>query len=663
MRILYVRGQCYGCNADLRFGTSIVNRADGNSRPGSDGTHRGRNNGRIIAMLDWNDQLRASLIWLGEAFIISSTGFGITIYGLALLTGWGRQVRRISWEYFNPSRSVLPLAWLAVIVLMTLFSVRLSILFSFWNNGFYSAMQRLDAQAFWFMLLVFATLAGVYVVRALLSFYLRQAFLIRWQVWLTNLLMERWLRNQSYYRSQYVPERVDNPDQRIQQDVQSFVATSLSLSMGLLNSVVSLYSFSIILWGLSGTLVLLGWKIPRAMVFAVYLYVTISTVFAVRIGRPLIRLNFLNERFNANFRYSLIRLREYGESIAFYRGEAVERDNLVLRFGKVIQNLWAILFRSLKFQGFNFAVSQAAVVFPFIVQAPRLLSRQITLGDVTQTAQSFGQVESALSFFRSSYDDFAAYRAVLDRLSGFLDLTESTARLDSVRTEPDPERIAVRSLTVRTAASAPLVEDLNLELPPGSSLLIRGPSGVGKTTLLRAIAGLWPFVEGTVVRPLDGQALFLPQKPYLPLGTLRSCLYYPGMPAQADDRAAAVLRRCHLGHLIDRLDEEDDWPRILSLGEQQRLAIGRVLLSRPRVVFLDEASSAWDEGLEHAMYHLLRESLPRATLVSVGHRSSLLALHTGMLELLGAGRWRMQALPGSPGVSGVTRIPVSGIEA
>jgi putative ATP-binding cassette transporter len=592
--------------------------------------------------VDWNNQLRASLIWLGEAFVISSIAAAVTIYGLARFTGWGRQVRRISWAYFKPSSSVMPLAWLASIVLMTLFSVRLSILLSFWNNGFYSAMQNLDAKAFWFMLLVFATLATVYVVRALLSFYLRQAFLIRWRVWLTNMLMERWLAKQSYYRSQYVPEPVDNPDQRIQQDVQSFVGSSLALSMGLLDSAVSLFSFSIILWGLSGTLVLFGWKIPRAMVFMVYLYVIISTVFAVRIGRPLIRLNFLNEQFSANFRYALIRLREYGESIAFYRGEAVERDNLVMRFGKVIHNMWAILFRSIKFQGFNFAVSQAAVVFPFIVQAPRLLSRQITLGDVMQTAQAFGQVESALSFFRTSYDDFAGYRAVVNRLSGFLDLTESAERLGGVRTEPDAERIAVRSLTVRTAAGVALVEDLSLELPPASSLLIRGQSGVGKTTLLRAIAGLWPYTEGTVVRPPDQQSLFLPQKPYLPLGTLRSSLYYPNIPAQADDRASAILRRCHLEHLADRLDEEDDWTRILSLGEQQRLAIGRVLLNRPRVVFLDEASSALDEGLEHAMYRLLRESLPGATLVSVGHRSSLLGLHTRGLELLGAGKWLLR---------------------
>ncbi len=594
--------------------------------------------------MDWNHELLDSLAWLGEAFVISLVGLIITTVALGRYTGWGRQFRRLAWDYFNPERSALPFAWLALMIFMTLFSVRMNVLFSFWYNGFYSAMQRLDAKAFWFMLLVFSILAAIHVGRALLNFYLQQAFLIRWRVWLTNRLITRWLDHQSYYRSQYVPDAADNPDQRIQQDVESFVAKSLALSMGLLDAVVSLFAFSIILWSLSGSLVLFGWEIPRAMVFMVYLYVVIATVFALKIGRPLIQLNFLNEQYGANFRYALIRLREYSESIAFYRGEAVERGNLLARFANVISNMWAIVFRSLKFQGFNLAISQAAVVFPFVVQAPRLLSRQITLGDVMQTSQSFGQVEGALSFFRSSYDDFTAYRAEINRLSGFLDSIDAALLLDSVTMQAASERLAVKALSVRTPAQVLLVEGLNLVLPMGASLLIRGPSGIGKTTLLRAVAGLWPYVTGIVSWPLEQQALFLPQKPYLPLGTLRKALYYPA-PMQTDEAATMVLRQCQLGHLVERLDIDDDWTRILSLGEQQRLAIGRVLLNKPSIVFLDEASSAMDEGLEYAMYQLLRQALPAAILVSVGHRSSLLGFHTQELELLAAGRWRLQALP------------------
>ncbi len=588
----------------------------------------------------WNHELMASLIWLGEAFVISLIGLTAAIAVLGNFTEWGRQVRRLSWAYFNPARSKTPLASLALVVLMTLFAVRMNILFSFWYNGFYSAMQNLDAKAFWFMLLVFAILACIHVGRTLLNFYLRQAVVIRWRVWLTNTLIERWIENHAYYRSQFVPGNADNPDQRIQQDVESFVDSSLTLSMGLLDSVVSLFAFSIILWHLSGALALFGWTIPRAMVFAVYLYVIVATVFAIRIGRPLIALNFLNEKLSANFRYALIRLREYGESIAFYRGDAVERGNLLTRFGEVIRNMWAIVFRSLKFQGFNLAVSQAAVVFPFVVQAPRLLSRQITLGDVIQTAQSFNQVQDALSYIRSSYDNFANYRAVINRLSGFLDSMDSAGRLDSVQTAHGARRLTVEAMTVRTPDGVTLIKDLDLELSAAASLLVRGKSGLGKTTFLRAIAGLWPYVDGKVVRPSDQASLFLPQKPYLPLGTLRTALFYPAV-AQTDGQAAEMLRRCHLGYLLARLDEEQDWTRILSLGEQQRLAIGRVLLNRPQLVFLDEASSAMDEGLEHAMYRLLRESLPEAILVSVGHRTSLLEFHSQTLELLGEGQWRL----------------------
>ena len=593
--------------------------------------------------MDWNHELLDSLIWLGKAFGISLFGMAASIALLGTFTVWGRQFRRLTWAFFSPKRSWLPLAGLALIILMTLFSVRMNVLFSFWYNGFYTAMQKLDAKAFWFMLLVFAVLATVHVARTLFNFYLRQAFQIHWRVWLTDNLIERWLAHQGYHRSQYVPDAPDNPDQRIQQDVDSFVSSSLNLSMGLLDAVVSLFAFTIILWGLSGALALFGMEIPRAMVYLVYLYVIVATVFAVWIGRPLIRLNFLNEQLNANFRYALIRLREYGESIAFFRGEKIERGNLLTRFASVIHNVWAIVYRSLKFQGFNLSISQAAVVFPFIVQAPRLLTGKITLGDMMQTAQAFGQVQDALSFLRSSYDEFAGYRAVLNRLTGFLESMDAAALLPAAHIEPSQHSVTIDALTVRTPSHVALVENLNLKLNANTALLIRGRSGVGKTTLLRAVAGLWPYVDGSVTRPVETQALFLPQKPYLPLGTLRGALYYPAA-AQTGTHAAAVLQQCQLGHLTSRLDETADWSSILSLGEQQRLAIGRALLGQPQVVFLDEASSAMDEGLEHAMYRLLREVLPKSILVSVGHRSSLLEFHTQELTLLGEGKWQLSAL-------------------
>lgn len=592
--------------------------------------------------MDWNHELLASVIWMGKAFVLSLIGLFLISTALGRWTAWGRQFKRLAWPYFSPARSKAPLITLTVIILLTLFSVRMNVLFSFWYNGFYSAMQKLDAKAFWFMLLVFAVLATIHVARTLLNFYLRQAFLIRWRAWLTDAMIARWLAKQSYFRSQYVEGNADNPDQRIQQDVDSFVTSSLNLSMGLLDAVVSLFSFTLILWTLSGALALFGIEIPRAMVFLVYLYVLIATVFAVKLGRPLIALNFLNEKFNANFRYALIRVREYGESIAFYRGEGIERGNLLSRFSDIISNMWAIVFRSLKFQGFNLAISQTAVVFPFIVQAPRLLSGKITLGDMMQTSQAFGQVQDALSFLRSSYDDFANFRAVLNRLSGFLETLDAVERLPAAEIEQTQHGLTISAFTVHTPSQALLLSDLHLSLVKGDSLLIRGRSGSGKTTLLRAIAGLWPYVIGKVLRPTE-QVLFLSQKPYLPLGTLRTALYYPSS-AESGDEATEILRECQLPHLIARLDQEADWSSILSLGEQQRLAIGRALLSRAELIFLDEASSAMDEGLEYSMYQLLRQSLPDSIIVSVGHRSSLLDFHNKELDLLGEGKWNLHDL-------------------
>ncbi|PUA20563.1 ABC transporter ATP-binding protein/permease [Glaciimonas sp. PCH181] len=608
--------------------------------------------------MDWNNEVLLSLIWLGKAFIISIVCVSLIVWLLSRFTVWGRQFGRLTWDFFRPGRSKWPLFWLAVIVFLTLFSVRMNVLFSFWSNGLYSALQKLDAKAFWTMVIIFSVLATIHVFRVLVNFYVRQAFLIHWRVWLTNNLVDRWFANQAYHRTQFVAQKIDNPDQRIQQDVESFVASSLALSMGVLDSVVSLFSFSFILWGLSGALAMFGMEIPRAMVFLVYIYVLIATIFAIKVGHPLMRLSFLSEKFNADFRYALVRIREYAESIAFFRGESVERGTLAARFSSLIANMWAIVSRSLKFQGLNLVVSQVAVVFPLIIQAPRFFSKQITLGDMMQTAQAFGQVQDALSFFRNAYDDFASYRATMNRLTGYLDSIDAAAKLPGAQIGYQQNAFEVNGLTVKSPAQTMLVENLNLHLAPAASLLIRGRSGVGKTTLLRAVSGLWPYVDGSIVRPDSQHALFLPQKPYLPLGTLRTALLYPSVAQTNDDDAADVLRKCQLAHLIPRLDDEADWSNILSLGEQQRLAIGRVLLRRPQVLFLDEASSAMDEGMEHAMYQLVRESLPQVILVSVGHRSSLAVFHAQELVLLGAGKWHLAAIEGWMGAAEIPLAPV-----
>jgi putative ATP-binding cassette transporter len=547
----------------------------------------------------------------------------------------------------------------------------------------YTSLQKLDEAAFWMAMWLFAALATVHVVRSLIDFYVQQAFTIHWRVWLNEKLLSLWLERQAYHRTQYLDKPVDNPDQRIQQDITSFVQMSLTLSMGVVNALVSTVAFTVILWTLSGPLAILGLEIPRSMVFLVFAYVIVATVFAIKIGRPLILLNFLNERFNADYRYALVRLREYAESVAFYAGEKVEGALLRGRFAHVISNAWAIVYRSLKFLGFNFSISQAAVVFPFIIQAQRFFSKQISLGDLIQTSQAFGRLQDNLSFFRNAYDDFATYRATLDRLTGFTTAIENAYELPEPDVRQQGERIALNKLTVSKPSGEVLISDLSFEAQAGAPLLIRGPSGSGKTTLLRAIAGLWPYCIGEIIRPEHG-TLFLSQKPYLPLGSLRDALYYPsilpdlapplmgqdialqqsaaaslhGTPSDldhalpvidqpskaapaADPQARQVLQEVQLGHLAERLDEVADWGRILSLGEQQRLAFGRLLLAKPNAAFLDEATSAMDEGLEDAMYRLIGKHLPTTRLVSVGHRSTLLAHHPRQLTLKGNGGWEL----------------------
>jgi putative ATP-binding cassette transporter len=599
--------------------------------------------------IDWSREWLTSLLWIARVFLFVLVGFVLVGWFLIRRTRWGRQFWRLSGMYFIPrGRTWLswrPILTVALLLLLTVAAVRLDVVLSYQGNGMFTAMQELDAPAFWRFILIFGILATINVVLVLITYYIGQAQIIHWRLWLNQRMVGDWMSGAAYHRGRFVTTAVDNPDQRIQQDITSYTSDSQSLALGAVSSVVTLVSFTIILWSLSGPLTVFGLQIPRAMVFLAYLYVIIATVFAIRIGRPLIRLNFLNELLTASYRYALVRIRDNSENIAFYRGEQVENAGLMARFAAVIANTWAIVFRSIKFQGFNLVISQIAVVFPIVIQARRFFSQEITLGDVTQTATAFGQVEGALSFFRLAYDDFASYRASLNRLTGLLDANEEARALPAPVIEEREAGLGIRDLDVRLPDGRSILTDLDLDIAGGQALVVKGPSGSGKTTLLRTLAGLWPYVEGTISRPGLEHVLFCAQQPYLPLGSLRTALAYPA-PAEslADDVAVQTLRSIQLGQLAERLDLEADWSKTLSPGEQQRLAFGRILIARPSLVFLDETTSALDEGMEHALYERVREQLPDCTLISVGHGGTLDRMHTNELTLVGDGTWETRAL-------------------
>jgi putative ATP-binding cassette transporter len=530
---------------------------------------------------------------------------------------------------------------LALIVTLSVLAVYMSKLINSWNARFFNALQDKNADAFWYELQYWVILVALLIVAIVYRLWLQQMLTIRWRRWLSEVYFRDWLADRTYYRMELVSQGTDNPEQRIEADCANFAERTLSISLGLLLQVMTLVTFSIVLWELSGSFVLPilgGLAIPGYMMWAAIAYAVVGSVATYMIGRPLVRVNFNLERYNADFRYRMVRIRENAESIALYRGEADEERRLRSAFGRIYDTWWDLMRYTKRLSWLTSFYGQAASIFPFIVAAPQYFAGKIQLGVLTQTADAFAQVQIALSWFVDTYPRLAEWKAGVDRLTSFSEAmvrakqaAEHTAFETSAQEKPE---LTLRDVEVRLPNGVLLLKDVDLTIRHGESVLLRGPSGSGKTTLFRVLAGLWPFGKGRIGLPRDARVLFLPQKPYLPIGTLREVLSYPEAPDHYTDEACReVLEACRLGHLVPRLEDSSNWSLALSGGEQQRLAFARTLLYRPTWLFLDEASSALDEPTERRMYELLAERLPGATIISVAHRPSVEALHGRQLVI------------------------------
>ncbi len=551
-------------------------------------------------------------------------------------------VWRIASPYFRSEERWSGRILLASVVAIELSIVALTVLLNSWNARFYNALQDKNWNDFVYQLGYFSILAAVFVALAVYQLYLNQWLQSRWRRWLTRAYLDHWMAGSNHYRMQLLGDTADNPDQRIAEDINSFIQSTLNIGLQLLNSLVTLFSFMIILWGLSAEAPLhlfgMSVNIPGYLLWAALIYSIIGTAFTHLIGRALIALNFQQQRYEADFRFSLVRVRENAEQIALLSGEPAERQRLLMRFGNVASNWLAIMSRQKKLTFFTASYSQAAVVFPFIMVSPAYFAGAVQLGGLMQTANAFGQVQSALSVFVTLYRSLADWRAVIERLDGF---DKSVAAAQALAVTPprvtvtpgDGAAIAFKDLAVQLPNGMPLVNAAELSIATGDTVLVNGPSGSGKSTLFRAMAGIWPFGSGTITVPRNAKIMMLPQRPYFPIAPLAAAVAYPAEPGTFDSaRVAELIAAVGLPALVSRIEEEAHWNRMLSLGEQQRLGLARAILLAPDYLFLDEATASLDEEAEAAVYRLLEQRLAKATIVSIGHRSTLAAFHRRRLN-------------------------------
>ncbi len=538
---------------------------------------------------------------------------------------------------------------LAVIILLSLGQVYMLVLLNEWYNEFYNVLQNYEYPSFWPLIGEFTAIAFIYIIMAVYAIYLRQMLQIKWRTWMTRHYLRSWMAKQVYYKLQVLKTDMDNPDQRISEDIDAFINLTLTLFLGFLKQLTTLLAFVFVLWNLSGILEIpfgeTVLSVPGYMVFLCLIYSTLGTWLAHKVGRKLISLNYDQQRYEADFRFNMVRVRENSESIAFYRGETPENEGFEDRFKRVITNFWGLMKRTKLLNFYINGYGQLAIIFPILMAAPKYFAGEMQLGGLMQTISAFGRVQDALSYFVDSYDSIAKYVAVIRRLSGFTQHMEEVDALESkfVRANNTENKLALENMDVDLPEGDKLIEKLQLEVQPGEYLLISGKSGAGKSTLLRALAELWPYGSGKISLPDEWRVMFLPQRPYLPLGTLRQSIYYPqSVPEEETVDIGSLLTELGLAALVEKLDTVDDWSRILSLGEQQRIAFIRILLFKPQLVFLDESTSAMDEELEAKSYDLLKENLPEMAVVSVGHRSSIVERHNVILRLIGNGAWMIE---------------------
>jgi putative ATP-binding cassette transporter len=546
-------------------------------------------------------------------------------------------VWRIAAPYFRSEDKWAGRGLLGAVIIIELASVFLTVLFNKWNNDFYNALQERNQALFTYQIVYFCVLATFWIGFSVYKLYLNQWLQIRWRRWMTAKYLGEWLHEANHYRMQLLGDAADNPDQRIAEDTQRFVELTLALGIGLLSSVVTLASFVVILWGLSNEapLHLFGTDIPIPgyLVWGALVYALFGTWLTHLIGKPLVGLNFQQQRYEADFRFNLVRARENAEQIALLRGEPAERTRLLARFGAVVENWLGIMHRTKRVTAFTASYSQAAVIFPYILVAPAYFAEKVQLGGLMQTASAFGSVQDALSFIITSYRSIAEWQSVVERLDGFETSIDNAAALtvaqDVIHVRPDGNAaIDLDKLVVGLPGGTPLVAADGFSIRSHERTLITGPSGAGKSTLFRAIAGVWPFGSGSIAIPPKATLMVLPQRPYFPLGSLRAAVVYPAEAgAFSEDRVREALIAVGLPQLAPRLEEDAHWNRMLSLGEQQRLGLARALLHEPQYLFLDEATASLDEASEARLYRLLEEKMPATTIVSIGHRSTLRAFH------------------------------------